>query len=110
MNWTLCFSENDVLESQFPLFKKWPFNSDFTTLYYLTLVIVNIELPDNVCFCFITTLKHKHCKWEAVSPGDSLVHQALLQRISQPLMNEGVADECSTLPQRSLQLEKQKQT
>lgn len=34
----------------------------------------------------------------------SLVHQALLQSVSQTLMYEGVADKCPSFPQRCLQL------
>lgn len=43
-------------------------------------------------------------------PGDPLVHQALLQRVSQSLVDEGVSDERSSFAQRRLQLSKQRQT
>lgn len=39
-------------------------------------------------------------------PGDSLVHQALLQSVSQSLMYEGVTDKCSSFAQRGFQLQK----
>lgn len=46
----------------------------------------------------------RHDKKHTV-PGDSVVHQTLLQGIGQPLVHQRVTDEGSTLTQRGLELE-----
>lgn len=41
-------------------------------------------------------------------PGDPVVHEALLESVSQPLMHQRVTDKCSALTQRRLQLTQKK--
>lgn len=57
------------------------------------------------------SVQHRHLKQTPQTslirlPGDSLVHQALLQSVSQSLMYEGVTDKCSSFAQRGFQLQK----